>query len=75
MELKSITGQPVIRAERVTLRPLQKSDCGLLELYAGDERVAHGTRSIPHPLPPGATEAFIARSLSASVDKILARAQ
>jgi RimJ/RimL family protein N-acetyltransferase len=59
-----VTGQPVIPAERVTLRPLQKSDKGLLELYAGDARVARMTRSIPHPLPPGATEAYIARSLA-----------
>lgn len=64
MELTSLTGQPVIRAERVTLRPLQRSDQGLLELYAGDLRVAEYTRSIPHPLPPGATEAFIARALA-----------
>ncbi len=64
MELKTITGQQVIRAERVTLRPLQRSDIGLLELYAGDQRVATGTRSIPHPLPPGAAEAFVTRSLS-----------
>lgn len=62
MEVRSITGQPVIRAERVALRPLQRSDQGLLELYAGDERVARATRSIPHPLPPGAAEAFVARS-------------
>ncbi|MDV7141746.1 GNAT family N-acetyltransferase [Tropicimonas sp. TH_r6] len=64
MELKTISGQQVIRAERVTLRPLQRSDIGLLELYAGDERVAVGTRSVPHPLPPGAAEAFVTRSLS-----------
>ncbi|RYH10420.1 GNAT family N-acetyltransferase [Tropicimonas sp. IMCC6043] len=64
MELRSITGQPVIRSERVTLRPLQRSDQGLLELYAGDERVARGTRSIPHPLPPGASEAFVSRHIA-----------
>lgn len=64
MELKSITGQSVIRAERVTLRPLQRSDQGLLELYAGDARVAESTQSIPHPLPPGTAEAFISRSLA-----------
>ena len=64
MQLKTITGQPVIQAERITLRPLQRSDQGLLELYAGDERIAHSTRSIPHPLPPGAAEAFIVRSLA-----------
>ncbi|MFD0981261.1 GNAT family N-acetyltransferase [Tropicimonas aquimaris] len=64
MQIEKITGQKVIQSERVTLRPLQKSDMGLLELYAGDERVAMATRSIPHPLPPGATEAFISRSLA-----------
>ncbi|WP_232829330.1 GNAT family N-acetyltransferase [Tropicimonas sp. IMCC34043] len=64
MELKSISGQPVIPAARVTLRPLQKSDKGLLDLYAGDQRVARATRSIPHPLPPGTAEAYIARSLA-----------
>lgn len=62
MELNVITGQPVIAASRVTLRPLQKSDKGLIELFAGDRRVARATRSIPHPLPPGAAEAYIARS-------------
>lgn len=58
----TVSGQPVIRAERLTLRPLQKSDRGLLDLYAGDARVAKMTTSIPHPLPPGATEAYIARA-------------
>jgi len=56
--------QPVIDAGRFALRPLRKSDAGLLTLHAGDARVARGTRSIPHPLPPGAVEAFIARSLA-----------
>ncbi|WP_424943014.1 GNAT family N-acetyltransferase [Aliiroseovarius crassostreae] len=60
-----ITSQPVIEAERFVLRPVRKSDAGPMELYAGDERVARGTRSIPHPLPPGATEGFIARALEA----------
>lgn len=54
--------QPVIPAERLVLRPLRVSDAGLLALYTGDRRVAEGTRAIPHPLPPGATEAFIARA-------------
>ncbi|OWJ76334.1 MULTISPECIES: GNAT family N-acetyltransferase [Haematobacter] len=56
--------QPVIRAERLVLRPLRKSDAGLLSLYSGDRRVAEGTRAIPHPLPPGMTEAYIARAES-----------
>ncbi len=54
--------QPVIATARFDLRPLRPSDRGLLELYAGDRRVAEMTSSIPHPLPPGAAEAFIARA-------------
>ncbi|WP_417248896.1 GNAT family N-acetyltransferase [Celeribacter sp.] len=57
------SAQAVIETERFTLRPPRASDAGLLALYAGDKRVADATRSIPHPLPPGATEAFIDRAL------------
>ncbi len=63
MKLESIVNQPVIEADRFRLRPVRKSDAGLLQMYAGDERVARFTRSIPHPLPPGAIDAFIARAL------------
>lgn len=56
--------QPVIAADRFVLRPLRPSDAGLLAFYCSDERVAKATRSIPHPLPPGTAEAFIARALS-----------
>ncbi|WP_438987482.1 GNAT family N-acetyltransferase, partial [Marivivens donghaensis] len=42
-----------------------KSDSGLISMYAADDRVARGTRSIPHPLPPGTTEGFIERSTKA----------
>lgn len=59
---KVVDGQQVIEAGRFVLRPLRPSDAGLLALYCGDARVAKATRSIPHPLPPGAVEAFIARS-------------
>lgn len=55
---------PAIPAERFVLRPLRRSDAGLIALYTADRRLAERTRSIPHPLPPGATEAYIARSLS-----------
>lgn len=58
----SATG--VIATERLTLRPIRMSDSGLLRLYAGDRRVAEATRSIPHPLPPGATEAFVEKACS-----------
>jgi RimJ/RimL family protein N-acetyltransferase len=55
---------PTFETERLTLRPLRQSDVGLLRLYAGDLRVARMTTSIPHPLPPGAEEAFVARALA-----------
>jgi len=64
MKLDAIIAQPVIEAERFSLRPVRKSDAGLMQMYAGDERVARFTRSIPHPMPPGAIEAFIARAQS-----------
>jgi RimJ/RimL family protein N-acetyltransferase len=59
-----IVVQPALAAERFVLRPLRMSDAGLIEMHTSDRRVAEGTRTIPHPLPPGATEAFIARTLA-----------
>ena len=64
MKLDTIPAQAVIDADRFILRPLRRSDAGLLAMYTADKRLAEATRSIPHPLPPGATEAFIARALS-----------
>lgn len=64
-----LADQPILTSERLVLRPLQKSDAALLGMYSGDKRVAEGTRSIPHPLPPGATEQFIERALSAKRDE------
>lgn len=61
---ETITKQPVIAAERFVLRPLRRSDAGLISMYTADRRVAEGTRAIPHPLPPGATESYIARAQS-----------
>ena len=63
MEMGKIVSQPVIETERFDLRPLRKSDQGLIEHYASDKRVAEMTTSIPHPLPPGMTEAFVARAM------------
>ena len=47
MKLDKIINQPVIEAGRFTLRPLRRSDAGLLELYGGDKRVAEMTTTIP----------------------------
>ena len=69
MKIDTIVNQPVVETERLILRPLRRSDRGLLEMYTSDERVARMTRSIPHPLPPGATEAFIQRALAEDRDE------
>ncbi len=69
MKFDAIINQPVIETDRLILRPARRSDAGLLGLYGADERVARMTTSIPHPLPPGATEAFIARALAEDRDE------
>ena len=56
--------QPEIRTDRFLLRPLRASDAGLIRHYTADRRVAEGTRAIPHPLPPGAAEQFVARAMA-----------
>ncbi len=68
MQMQAIVNQPVIETERFDLRPLRRSDLGLIEMYAGDVRVASNTTSIPHPLPPGVIEAFIARAVAEQRD-------
>jgi RimJ/RimL family protein N-acetyltransferase len=56
--------QAVITAGRLTLRPLRRADMGPVEMGAADPRVARMTRSIPHPLPPGTTDAWVTRAMS-----------
>ena len=63
MKIDPIYAQPVIDTERFDLRPLRMSDTGLIEMYGADRRVAMNTRSIPHPLPPGAIEALVKRAM------------
>ena len=69
MKIEAIINQPVIETERFDLRPLRRSDLGLIEHYAGDERVARMTTSIPHPLPPGSIEAFVMRAMAEDRDE------
>jgi RimJ/RimL family protein N-acetyltransferase len=64
--LNAIDSQVTIPTERFVLRPARVSDAGLFSLHAGDVRVAEGTSSIPHPLPPGAAAAFVARAMNPS---------
>lgn len=63
--VEGLPTQPVIQTERFTLRPLRPSDAGMIAHYTADRRVAEGTRAIPHPLPRGASESFVARALAA----------
>lgn len=64
MDLAYTDRQPVIPAGVYDLRPVRPSDAGLMTLYTSDLRVAQATSSIPHPLPPGLSEAFIARCMA-----------
>lgn len=63
MEMERIPIQTVVESDRFDLRPVRRSDMGLIELYGGDERVARMTTSIPHPIPPGMTEAYVSRAM------------
>lgn len=69
MDMIKLVTQSTIQTERFDLRPLRISDMGLIELYAGDGRVARMTSSIPHPLPPGTTEAFVNRCIAHERDE------
>ncbi|MEP4038793.1 GNAT family N-acetyltransferase [Pseudophaeobacter sp.] len=66
MSLDNVKDQQVIETSRFVLRPLRDSDSGLIAQYMSDERVARMTPSIPHPMPPGAVEAYVARAASAT---------
>ena len=59
--LETVSNQISVTADRIVLRPPQKSDTGLLTLYLSDQKIAQGLRNVPHPLPPGTVEALIAR--------------
>ncbi len=61
----------VRKTARLTLRPLQDSDAGLIKLYVGDARVAMNLAVVPHPYPEGAAQAFIARSQNLDDDQII----
>lgn len=66
MTFQSAITTPVITTDRFTLRALDTADAGLIDMHAGDKRVAVMTPDIPHPLPPGATQAMIEAAQNAS---------
>ena len=53
--------QALIEAPRMLLRPLRRSDAGLIGHYGSDRRVAEMTTSLPNPYPPGAAESYVAQ--------------
>jgi RimJ/RimL family protein N-acetyltransferase len=69
MMLEKIATQGTIATDRFVLRPVRKSDAGLFAMYAGDRRVAEATQGIPHPLPPGAADAFVTRAMATGRDE------
>ncbi len=69
MNLQSSPPDAVISAGRFVLRPVRGSDVGLLEMYTADHRVAEATRTVPHPLPPGAVQSFIERVSASDSDE------
>ncbi len=69
MEMEKIAIQALVETERFDLRPLRRSDMGLIELYGGDERVARMTTSIPHPVPPGMIDAYVSRAMADKRDQ------
>ena len=65
----TLSAMPLIAAERLVLRPLTAQDEPLLARHVADRRVAEGTRSIPHPLPEGAAQAFVDAALCPQRDE------
>jgi RimJ/RimL family protein N-acetyltransferase len=69
LDLIAVAEEGQIAAGRFVLRHVRRSDAGLFAMYAGDRRVAEATHSIPHPLPPGAAEAFVSRAMAGKADE------
>ncbi len=58
--------QPEFVTERMRLRPLRRTDAGVIALYCGDAGLARMTSAIPHPYPPGLAESYVNRARDTS---------
>lgn len=72
IEAVATSAQPAFATERLSIRPVRRGDMGPIETYASDRRVASMTATIPHPLPPGATDAYVTRCLAGEPERVWA---
>lgn len=56
-----MTSRPVLRTERLTLRPFTLDDAPAVQELASAYEIALNTLSIPHPYPEGAAVEWIAK--------------
>lgn len=55
--------QPILKTERLILRPLTFTDASSIHDIASDRRIADTTISIPHPYPKGEAERYIKKQI------------
>ena len=60
---------PVLKTERLTLRPLLLSDAVRIRALCSDLAVTRWLANVPHPYPEGEAERFVAKMLGEGCDR------